>query len=67
MLRTSLNCNTTTGGQEIDEVREGPVVVPIPERYRDTPDLRYVLLTPEERPRACATARPPGRTPSRRS
>jgi hypothetical protein len=27
----------------------GLVVVPIPERYKDTPDLRYVLLSAEER------------------
>jgi hypothetical protein len=49
------------GGQEIYLVRtpEGPVVVPIPERYRDTPGLRYVLLTPEERRRACLTCPSP--------
>jgi hypothetical protein len=27
----------------------GLVVVTIPERYKDTPDLRYVLLSAEER------------------
>ncbi len=45
------------GGQEIYKVRthEGPVVVPIPQRYRDTPGLRYVLLTAEERSSACYT------------
>ena len=43
------------GGKAIYVVRaaEGPVVIPIEERHKDTPDLRYVLLTPEERPRAC--------------
>ena len=34
---------------------EGPVVVPIEERFRDMPDLRSILLTPEERPRAALT------------
>jgi hypothetical protein len=45
------------GGQAIYllETPEGPVVIPIPERDKDTPDLRYGLLTPEERPRACLT------------
>ena len=32
---------------------EGLVVIPIPERHRNTPDLRSVLLTPDERSRAC--------------
>jgi hypothetical protein len=43
------------GGQPVYIVRtpDGPVVIPIPDRYKDTPDLRHVLLTPEERPHAC--------------
>ncbi len=43
------------GGQPVYVVRtpEGPVVIPIEERYWGTPDLRYVLLTPEERAQAC--------------
>ena len=43
------------GGQAIYVLRtsEGPVVVPITERYKDTPDLRHILFTPEERSRAC--------------
>jgi hypothetical protein len=48
------------GGQAIYLLRspEGPVVLPIPERYRNTPDLRYVLLTAEERSRASSTIPP---------
>jgi hypothetical protein len=48
------------GGQPIYVLRspEGTVVLPIAERYRDTPGLRYVLLTVEERPRACLTIPP---------
>jgi hypothetical protein len=34
---------------------EGPVVIPIAGRYKDMPDLRYVLLQPEERSRASYT------------
>lgn len=51
------------GGQVIYRVRsaEGPVIVPVPERLRDTPDLRYVLLTPEERPSACLEVPSPWR------
>jgi hypothetical protein len=43
------------GGQAVYRVRssEGSIIIPIPERYRDTPDLRYVLLTPQERSCAC--------------
>jgi hypothetical protein len=39
------------GGQAVYILRtpEGAVVIPIGEQYKDTPDLRYVLLTPEER------------------
>jgi hypothetical protein len=42
------------GGQSVYVLRtpEGAVIIPIEERYKDTPDLRYVLLTPEERPHA---------------
>lgn len=39
----------------------GLVVIPITGRYKDTPDLRYVLLTPEERPRACLDTPSPWR------
>ena len=48
------------GGQEVYVLRssEGPVVIPIPERHRDTPGLRYVLLTADERPRAAFTIPP---------
>jgi hypothetical protein len=39
------------GGQLIYilHLPEGPVVIPIEERFRGTPDLRSILLTPEER------------------
>ena len=37
---------------------EGPLVVPIEDRYQDTPDLRYLLLTPEERTEAVLTFPP---------
>ena len=37
---------------------EGSVVLPIAERHRNTPDLRYVLLTADERPGACLTIPP---------
>ena len=49
------------GGKSIYTLRspEGMVVVPIPERLRGTPGLRYLLLTPEERTRACRTFPPP--------
>ncbi len=42
------------GGQPVYVLRtlEGPVVIPIEERYQNTPDLRYLLLTPEERAQA---------------
>jgi hypothetical protein len=45
------------GGQSIYilSTSQGPVVIPIEERYKDTPDLRYALLTPEERPHAGLT------------
>jgi hypothetical protein len=33
----------------------GPVVIPIPERHKNTSDLRYLLLQPEERSRAYYT------------
>jgi hypothetical protein len=48
------------GGQALYILRttEGPVIVPIAQRYKDTPDLRYVLLTAEERPRASFTVPP---------
>ena len=36
----------------------GPIVIPITAEYKDTPDLRYVLLTPEARPHACLTVPP---------
>jgi hypothetical protein len=43
------------GGQAIYVLRtsEGPIVIPITERYKDTPDLRHILFTPEERSLAC--------------
>jgi|GEM_PF-4668627 len=43
------------GGQAIYVLptSEGPVVVPITERYKNTPDLRHILFTPEERSLAC--------------
>jgi hypothetical protein len=46
------------GGQAVYVLRgsEGPIVIAIPERFRDVPGLRYVLLTPEERPHACLEA-----------
>ncbi len=45
------------GGHSVYEVRtpNGPVIIPIPERYRGTEGLDYVLLTPEERSCACST------------
>jgi len=48
------------GGQAVYILRtdEGPIVVAIGERYRDTPDLRYVLLKPDERPRASLAVPP---------
>ena len=44
------------GGQSIYLLRspEGTIVVPIPECYRGTPDLRYVLLTAEGQPKPVA-------------
>jgi hypothetical protein len=36
----------------------GQVVIPIDEHYKDTPDLRYLLFTPEERPEAVLTFPP---------
>jgi hypothetical protein len=49
------------GGQAVYVLRmpEGPVVIPIEDRFRDTPDLRSVLLTPEERPLAVLDCPPP--------
>jgi hypothetical protein len=43
------------GGQPIYVLPspEGTVVIPIEGRYRGMPDLRYVLLSPEERSEAC--------------
>jgi hypothetical protein len=51
------------GGQSIYllDTPEGTVVVPIPERHKDTPGLRYILLTAEERPHACLTVPSPWR------
>jgi hypothetical protein len=48
------------GGQAayVLDTLDGPVVIPVTERYKDTPGLRYVLLTPDERPRACLTVPP---------
>jgi hypothetical protein len=39
------------GGQAVYilHLPEGPVVIPIEDRFRDTPDLRSILLAPEER------------------
>jgi hypothetical protein len=52
------------GGQAIYVVSstEGTIIIPIPERFKDTPELRYVLLTAEERRDACLTVPPCWRT-----
>ena len=49
------------GGQEVYTVRTagGLVVIPIPEQYQSTPDLRYRLLTAAERTTACLEVPPP--------
>jgi hypothetical protein len=43
------------GGQPIYTLQtaEGLLVIPIPERYRNTPGRKDILLTPAERPKAC--------------
>lgn len=42
------------GGQSIYVLRtpEGPVIIPVEERYKNLPGLRYMLLAPEERGQA---------------
>ncbi len=49
------------GGQAIYTLPtpEGLVVIPIAERSRGTPGLRYILFSPEERSRVCHTVPSP--------
>lgn len=48
------------GGQAVYllDTADGPIVIAIAEHEQNTPDLRYVLLTDEERPHACLTVPP---------
>lgn len=57
------------GGQTVYVLStpQGLVVVPIPERYKDEADLRYVLLTAQERRSACLETLPPWNEPVRDS